>query len=364
MKTLRILAVNLLFIISGAIYAQDSLEFTMILLGDAGDYKKPGAISNFDLARKAIVEPSKTAVGFLGDNIYPAGLADVSDSIDRSDGEMKLAKQLDIAKGLCPAYIVPGNHDWNHWSAGGKDAAVRAERYIESYGEDLYQAPSLGCPGPEVHQLSEDVVFMAIDSQWWLHEWKKEPNIHDNCTITSREAFLKALEDSVLKYKEKQIVLGMHHPVYTKGPHGGRYTFKEHIFPLTMFKKNLLVPLPVLGSIAIVLRASGASRQDINHPLNKRLMKAVKRIVQSHDRMVVVSGHEHSLQHFYQDGRHFIVSGGGCKHTHLGKSKKLLYGRSCVGYAKLKFYKNSTYLEFYTQEFGSGSVPIYTGFLF
>jgi hypothetical protein len=346
------------------LYAQDSLEYTLMLIGDAGDFYKPGGLNNFKYAKREIRDPKKTAVTFLGDNIYPAGLASKDDSLNRKDGESKLSKQLDISNGLCASYVIPGNHDWNHWSAGGKQAALRSEKYIESYGDDLYQTPSKACSGPEINHLTDDIILMAIDSQWWLHKWKKEPNMHEGCTIKSREDFLLALKDSVAKYKDKQIVLGLHHPPFTKGPHGGRYKFIEHLFPLLMFKKNLFVPLPVLGSIAIGLRAAGASRQDINHPLNKKLMGGIQDAIASHDRVVVVSGHEHSLQHFYQNDKNFVVSGGGCKHTHLGKSKKLLFGKSCIGFAKIKFYNNSTYLEFFSGEFNEDGIPIYTGFLY
>ncbi|MDA0714236.1 MAG: hypothetical protein O2867_09045 [Bacteroidetes bacterium] len=60
------------------------------------------------------------------------------------------------------------------------------------------------------------------------------------------------------------VVVG-HHPLKSNGEHGGRFTLKDHIFPLTAKFPNAYIPLPGLGSIYPLYRSMLGDKQDIQH---------------------------------------------------------------------------------------------------
>jgi hypothetical protein len=44
------------------------------------------------------------------------------------------------------------------------------------------------------------------------------PTLNDDCSIKSREAFLKYLK--IKKNKDKTVIMALHHPLMTNGSHG------------------------------------------------------------------------------------------------------------------------------------------------
>ena len=75
----------------------------------------------------------------------------------------------------------------------------------------------------------------------------------------------------------RHTALLMHHPLITAGPHGGHYTWKQHIFPLTDVKSWMWLPLPIIGSIYPVSRQLGVSGTDASNPWYARTVSGVYR---------------------------------------------------------------------------------------
>jgi len=109
--------------------------------------------------------------------------------------------------------------------------------------------------------------------------------------------FQFTLENILRKHRRKNVVVAMHHPLYTYGPHGGSTTIKEHIFPLTQLEDNLYIPLPGLGTVAAFLRGAIGSKQDVAHQTYKELKRAVLIGAKKNGSFIFVSGHEHTLQY-------------------------------------------------------------------
>ncbi len=112
---------------------------------------------------------AEDVVIFLGDNIYETGLPE-PDASDRKEKERRINEQMNVVKNFKGKKIfVPGNHDWNESRQGGLAAINRQEQYIEAYlnAGDVFM-PSNGCGGPVELQLNNDLVIIAIDSEWWL----------------------------------------------------------------------------------------------------------------------------------------------------------------------------------------------------
>jgi hypothetical protein len=117
--------------------------------------------------------------------------------------------------------------------------------------------------------MNDNVVVIVADSQWWLTDWDRDSKINDGCEIKNREQFRFVWENVIRKYRNKNVVIAMHHPPYTYGPHGGKFTVKQHIFPLTEMNPKLYIPLPVLGSLSALFRATIGSKQDVANNIIK-----------------------------------------------------------------------------------------------
>jgi hypothetical protein len=103
-----------------------------------------------------------------------------------------------------------------------------------------------------------------------------------------------------------------HHPLATGGPHGGHFTWRQHIFPLTEAVPWLWLPLPVIGSLYPLARQSGWSDQDLSGGRNAAMRDSLTAAFADHRPLVYAAGHEHTLQ--VLDGgaaAHLIVSGAG-----------------------------------------------------
>ncbi|MGY5353055.1 metallophosphoesterase [Wenyingzhuangia sp. IMCC45533] len=299
------------------------------LIGDAGG--SPNSNQTFQsLKQKLASEGENSSVIFLGDNVYPAGLSPKKGR-RQTDGLNKLTAQTDILKNYKgQKFFIPGNHDWMKGLKGLKEQ----EKFIEkTIGKNTF-LPENGCPLKVVHLNSKvDVIF--IDSQWYITDWDKHPEINDKCDeIKTREKFFIELEGLINKSQSKITLIAMHHPTVSRGTHGGAISLKSHLYPI-----GNKVPLPGLGTVIQTIRkTSGLNTQDIQGYNYNELVKRVTTLAKEHERIMFVSGHDHNLQYLFNQGIPQIVSGSGSKQspTFLNDAKGFSYGQN--GYVKLSIY--------------------------
>jgi UDP-2,3-diacylglucosamine pyrophosphatase LpxH len=335
--------------------AQDrNLVHTLYLVGDAGELDDLRDERNYLLEALKVEldrETEESTLVYLGDNIYPLGLPDKENS-DRPLMEAKINTQLEAASNFAGhTYFIPGNHDWMQGKKGGLKAIQRQEKYVESYYKEKNKVrmyPHDGCGDPEVKEISKDLVFVFVDSQWWLEDWTRESKMNRGCEIKSRGDFLQRMEEIFLEYKNDQIVVFMHHPPYSNGNHGSKFSLTQHLLPLN--EVGIPLPLPVLGSIYPLYRSVTGSKQDIAHVDNQKLIQGILDAAHKINVSVIfASGHEHNLQYFEQDKLKFIVSGSGSKHTYTAKGGRARYTHEARGFSKISFYENQeSWVEYYT----------------
>ena len=322
------------------------VSHTFYLIGDAGLSPIGGMNPALKIFKNKLdkAEKNSTAI-FLGDNIYPAGLPDPKDStqayIEAKNHLDAQIKTLENFKGR-PLFI-PGNHDWY---TEGLIGLEREENYIKRALKEKEKDPFLpenGCP-IDVIEIGEDVAIITIDTEWYLTNWDKRPDINDKCEIKSRDKFFLELEDAIKDYRDRTTVIAMHHPSNSYGEHGGHYSLRKQFYP-----KKMAVPVPVLGTFINVLRTtSGASIEDVNNKRYRELMKRVTTLAQYSDRVIFASGHEHTLQYILENNTPQIVSGSGAKEgfTKLLNGSQFSTGK--MGYATLEVYKDgSSRVRFY-----------------
>ena len=320
------------------------VDHTFYLIGDAG-MSPDGGLNPTLLKFKSTLDKAdkNSTVLFLGDNIYPAGFVDKNDD---PEANARSKHYLDAQLATLESFqgkvmFIPGNHDWY---SNGLEGLEREEKYLQKalVNKNVFK-PENGCPIEDM-EINDNILVIAIDTEWYLTNWDKHPTMNDKCEIKDRTRFFEELESLIKKNLDKTIVIAMHHPMFTYGEHGGQFSFEQGLYPT-----GGKIPLPILGSAANLLRkTSGASIEDLSNKKYNELRKRILTLSQYSDKVVFVSGHEHTLQYIEESGKPQIVSGAGAKtgSTRLLNGSKFSTGRG--GYAILKVLRDgSSEVSFY-----------------
>ena len=321
-----------------------TLSHTFYLIGDAGLSPMGELNPTLKLFKKRLnAAPKNSTAIFLGDNIYPAGLPSKKNA---SDAYQRAKSNLDAQLATLDGYkgkpiFVPGNHDWY---SNGLKGLSRQQKYIEKQLDSKKVFfPQDGCPLQKI-EVSDDVVIIAIDSEWYLINWDKHPTMNDECEIKDREKFFEELEGLIKKNADKTTIIALHHPMFSYGPHGGQFSMKRQLYP-----SGGRFPLPVISSLISVLRkTTGASPEDLQNKRYNEFRKRVVTLAQYSEKVIFTSGHEHTLQYIVEENTPQIVSGSGAKKgaTRLMNGSKFSTGK--MGYATLEVYTDgSSRVRFY-----------------
>ncbi len=332
--------------------AQD-IKHTVLLVGDVG---KKGLAANeptLNLIQQELSSLDEhSSIVFLGNNIVPHGMP-AKDHPRRAQAEEMIDAQLDIVKNFAgKTYFIAGNKDWNDAKAGGREAVLRQEEYIEQVLEDkdAFQ-PGEACGDPGVVELEKDLTLVCLDSQWFLQDWSKETDMNKGCKVDTRYELRDKLAEIFDEYDDGDFIIAFHHPLMSGGPHGGYASFSDHVFPLTALNPGLFIPLPGIGSIYPALKNAGAFPQDIPHADYQKFIDLVSDLTFDIGHAVFASGHEHLLQfHSDQAGfrvvnvvksdRYYIGSGSASQTSFLRANSDADFGVAKKGFSKILYYEN------------------------
>jgi len=320
------------------IYAQDSLQYRIILIGDAGEITTAQQAILADAVKRSL--PGKTMALFLGDNVYPKGL-ETSEPQKMTTEAILRSQFVALRKNGIPVYFVPGNHDWDKSGPNGYTKMKVTNAFFKAQQDSLLKLiPEDACPGPYELKVTDNLVIVAMDSEWWLYPYNNEAD-NSGCICKTKRDVLGRLDDIIRRNNNKLIIFATHHPFKTYGTHGGYYTLKEHIFPLTQLNKNLYIPLPLIGSLYPLLRKALPPPEDLGNVLNKDMQETVNAILKKNPNAVHVSGHEHTLQLIQSDVLQ-VVSGAGAKHTPVKMGKGSIYAEANSGYVLADVMKDNS----------------------
>jgi len=319
----------------------DDAYYTVYLIGDGGNVGAGKSSVVLDHLKAALDnEDSRSAIIWLGDNIYPVGLAPPG-SVYHDDGKHRLLAQLNTMsdyKGN--KYFVPGNHDWYTY---GRIGLRRQELLVDSFlvytpnpnNQTNYFLPDKGCGDPQILPLTDSLGLLLMDSHWFLNK-KARSGDQSVCAVETPQEFLDKLGSEINSYTNKSLIVASHHPPYTYAHHGGKFPLKDDIFPITQVVDWLYLPLPIIGFIANRSRLR-LSEQDVFHPRYVEYRQGLIEFLVKKGRSIVVSGHEHTLQHIENENQYFVVSGAGSKNNKVGKGKGTEFAIGQKGYVKLRF---------------------------
>jgi hypothetical protein len=339
-----------------SLHAQDDVRARVILIGDAGemDDQQAAIIPN---AASHILQ-GKTTVLYLGDNIYPHGMGLPGSKEEEKTQQILQSQYKPMREQDASVFFIPGNHDWDRMGPLGLAKIKRQWEFLEAQqDEKLKLVPPNGCPDPVEINVSDSLVIVAMDSEWWLYPFDKT-NSDADCNCKSQMDIVNSLQEIFHRNRYKVILLATHHPFQSYGTHGGYFSVKDHLFPLTAIKHNLYIPLPVIGSLYPLFRKTFTHPEDLHHPLYKSMIKNVDGVFDKFPNLIHVSGHEHGLQLINDKGHNAfqIVSGGGAKENYTIKGKHSLFGVATQGYVVADFLEsNNIRFTFYTYKDGSVS---------
>jgi len=300
-----------------------------MLIGDSGapETEEPDPILRM-MDERLQKMGDNSAVVFLGDNIYPAGLPDTSKTkFKRAKDRLNVQLYaLQYFKG--DIFFIPGNHDWNDGKKGGWERLKNQEQYIEQkLDAGNVFIPDNGTPGPVVNPLTDSLVLVALDTQWWLQEFKKPTGL-------SRQQVIDSLAAVMDMYKDKQILLVGHHPLYSNGTHGGKLPPSTHLKP------------PVFGSLYVLYRKWFGLDQDIAYKPYTAMQQKITGILRQYQNIVYASGHDHNLQYITkksgQNRQHYLVSGSASKQRYVKKGGQAEFVSNMRGFMVLTYYQSGS----------------------
>ena len=300
-------------------------------LANAGAYAK-GANENLLEALGSYLKDNGKKEDYLlftGDNVH-------DNNLKKKSNKVQLKRQLTLTKDFeGTSLFLPGELDWN-------ESGIKGLEQIEDYIEDYYKEkdhflPKNGCP-LETITINDEVELLLINSQWYIEDWSKVKGMNDRCELKTREQFESLLASEIRKARHKTIIIGMHHPIYANGIYGGEIPVEAIYRPTG---ENVFIP--VIGTLWSFLRAQGGlSKQDRYNPLMNRLMSAIELASFEAPRVIVLSGHERSLQYIDHKNIKQVISGTGSsvKPARLGKRGQ--FTATKPGFSEVRLYKDGS----------------------
>lgn len=351
----------------------DQLDHRVVLIGDTGEDLGDTPVLR-ELTRVSSMDPARTTVLFLGDNVYPLGLPPPDPDTEgtepppacewpepdlalleteRQQAERILAAQIcAMERSGAEAVFLPGNHDWARKRPTGMARMIAQQQFVGEVASDperIRVLPRGACPGPMILDRGQSVRIVLIDSVWLFEqddprgqqcEWGV-PGAEEALPNPDNDDVYRLLSEAVGGAGQRRVLYAAHHPLKTRGPHGGHVTFTDWVFPFTYLRSWLYLPLPIL--YPIVRYGIVKTDEDLVGQRNQRMVQEVERALSSAgSQTVTAGGHEHSLQVF-DDPRTsitYLVSGAGAKSTPVGKTDETVFKQYGVGFMVLDYFRD------------------------
>jgi hypothetical protein len=317
--------------------AADQIDTRILLIGDAGEPQLDGPEPVFvALAARAAEQPERTWVIFLGDNIYPKGLPPSGDP-GRALAEQRLRAAIDaLSPSGAEIVFVPGNHDWyfDGWAGMRRQA-----EFVQALGNPhLRVLPANGCPDRRSSTRGRARGSSSSIRSGGSRAATNRATPSSACPQDSDREIVAVTRHALQTAGERRVVVLAHHPLATHGPHGGHFTWRQHLFPLVDASRWAWVPLPLLGSLYPIARTSGITAQDLSSSEYQHWNAALRGAFEGNLPLLIAAGHEHTLQILEPaDVGVQLVSGAGTvsRPSGVGRGSDTLYASASAGFAQL-----------------------------
>lgn len=298
--------------------------------------------------------PERTAVLYLGDNIYENGMPpEPGDGTELAKARAALTAQIVAARDPsaalgAQAVFLPGNHDWRN----KRDGIDAQSNFIKEWEQRDPRSKSGRYPAPtpeRPYPLVDGVSYKPVPGEWYepvdvgpvrvivLDTGYLLPKI---ASFGSDEVdrLVDRLKADLGGAGDRHVLVVAHHPLLTHGPHGG---YGGRLLPWGWF----------VGAVRkFVLPPFGLLEGDLRSGPYQRLIAFINRALDGYEgagTLIFAAGHEHSLQVLdprehstFQNGKldMLLVSGSGSKITAVKGEKETYLAKSEKGFMTLDFY--------------------------
>jgi len=211
----------------------------------------------------------------------------------------------------------------NEWKKGGQEEIDDLESFLQDNQNNTEVWPDDGCP-IEDEDITDEIVLVTVDTQWYLEDWDEHPNMNSKCDIKTREQFFAEFKDAIKDAHGKTILVSLSHPIMSNS--------NENFFS----------------------KIGGFSPQDFQNERNSYLRGRLETLASQFDNVIFISGNEANLQYLEDDGIPQIISGNIGKPKKYSIRKEKHFASTKKGYVRLKtFSNNKTIVDFFALDEGS-----------
>jgi len=253
-------------------------------------------------------------------------LGNITDAFKKKEDHSFLISQLELTNTFNGDIIIsPG---YSEWSSGGYKSIKNLEKFVQKNSKASY-FPDDGCP-IKVKDLSDNVILISLDSQWFLEDWDKHTYINDDCEIKNRAQFFLAFEGILKRAQGKIKIITSHHPVFSNTKSG------------------------------FIARTGGTSTKDFQNKQNRTFRNKIVTLARQTEDVIFVSGHDHNLQYIHKYGISQIISGANGKTKKAKTNTTSDFASSENGFAKIDIYKNGKAVVHYYSSSSNNAQDIFS----
>ncbi|WP_179338728.1 metallophosphatase [Winogradskyella ludwigii] len=292
-KPTKISMLSVLLLVSYFALGQE-LETSVFVTANTGTTDNNAVLTQITDEAKTL-EDSKLLI--LGNVVSKAGYS--------KEAKTQISSQLEVLKSFDGKVIfTPGHHEWA--INGHKD--VRAiEKYIQKNSKAKFY-PDEGCPIKKT-DLTDDVVLITVDSQWYLEDWNDHIYLNEDCDIKNRTQFFLEFESMLKKSQGKTIMVAMHHAIFSNTADG------------------------------LLARTGGTALHDFQNKQNTKFRNRLITLARQTENIFFVSGHDKNLQYINNYGVPQIISGAAGKTKKAYSKNESDFNSNENGYARIDIYK-------------------------
>lgn len=321
---------NLLIATSFNINAQTTIQHKVFLLGNLVDVEDHPALAN-QLNQLF----NKTSASFT--LILNGDLVDQKiEKKGNTDQINPIFNLIDLVQKYPNGnlIIVPGDRDWNSSKKGGAKSLNQLESRVKKYWKGknytrCHWAGDDGCPGPEVYEMGESLVIVALNTQWWNHPYDKPRGSDAICDGLTADNLKEEIEDAIEENLDKNVLLIGHHPIFSLGNYGGYFSVGQQ-----------MSPFPILGSFRTAFHANAGNTYDLANPRLHVFIENMKNLLHFHENLIYATGHEKNQQILTFGNNYMINSGAPSRAKYATKNENTIYSARESGIMALTYYDN------------------------
>lgn len=287
-KHFKIKLLIMLFLISSIAIGQQ-LETSVFITGNTGTTDDNSILTQISKDSKDI---NNATLLLLGNAVSKEGFS--------KESKVNLESQFNaISKFEGHIIFTPGHHEWIE---DGYKGVEDIEKYIKKNSDAKFH-PHGGEPIRK-HNISDNIVLITVDSQWFLEDWDDQTYINEGSDIQNRTLFFLEFENQLKKAQGKIKIIAIHHPIETLTKQG------------------------LIGNTA------APSVQDFNSHQYKSLRRRLKTIARLNDDVIFLSGHDKNLQYINNNVPQ-IISGAAGSTKNVKNAKDGNFALAESGYSRL-----------------------------